>query len=214
VPIQAIPLALIASLYPFGLVALLLLFEAPRPKARSAAFIAGAAACTLTIGFLVVFVLRGAGVGKPSEQTPRYGLRVAIGVLFLVAAWVLARRAPKASGGASRISAAIAGSGLIAAFTAGLALYTPAPSYLAALQVVGSSKLSTTSAAVWVVIVVALVLITIEVPFLLYLFAPGRVMPRFTAATAWLNSNSKAIFTVVLVVLGIWQVVDGLVGLL
>jgi hypothetical protein len=93
-PLEAIPLALLASLYPFGLAALFLLFESTRALTRSVVFLAGAAFCTLTVGFVFVFVLRDAGVNHSSGQTPRYGLEVAIGALFLVAALVLARRAP------------------------------------------------------------------------------------------------------------------------
>lgn len=213
-PIQAIPLALVASLYPFGMAMLLLLFGASRPKIRSAVFVVGAAACTLTIGFIVVFALQGAGLGSSSAQVPRYGLRLAIGVAFVVLALFLARRPPKTSTGGSRISRAATESGLAAAFLAGLALYTPSPSYLSALQVVGSTKLSTAAAAVWVVVVVVLVLITIEVPLLLYLFAPGWTIPKLAAANAWLARNAHALLVGVLAMLGVWEIIDGLIGLL
>jgi hypothetical protein len=53
-PVQAIPLALVASLYPFGLAVVLLLAEAERYKGRLTVFLAGAAICTLAIGFAVV----------------------------------------------------------------------------------------------------------------------------------------------------------------
>src|ERR1700742_327772 len=94
-PTQAIPLALVSSLYPFGLVALLLLLSATRPRARSAVFLLGAAVCLLTVGFLFVFVLRGAGLNQGSNGTPRYGLRLGLGVLFLIGARVLAHRPPR-----------------------------------------------------------------------------------------------------------------------
>jgi len=212
-PVQAIPLALLASLYPFGLAVLLLLLRPPRPRARSAVFVAGAGVCTLAIGFAVVFALRGAGLDEDSQQTARYGFQLTVGAVFLILALVLARRPPKPDAGESRISRAAAESGLLAAFTAGIVLYTPSPSYLSALQVVGTTKLSTAAAAVWVVIVVVLVLITIEVPFLLYQFAPGWTIPRLTAADEWLKRNARATLIAVLAVLGIWEVASGLAGL-
>jgi hypothetical protein len=213
-PVQAIPLALIASLYPFGLAVLLLLFSAPRPKARAGVFLAGAVVCTLAIGSIIVIVLRGAGLNKDSAQTARSGLQLAIGILFLVAALVVARRPAKQGTGESRISKAAAESGLFAAFVAGIVLYLPSPSYLSALQDVGTAKLSSTAAAVWVVIVVALVLITIEVPVLLYQFAPGWTVPKLGAADAWLKTNARAVLIAVLAVLGAWEVIGGLAGLL
>jgi hypothetical protein len=129
-PVQAIPLALIASLYPFGLAALFLLLQATRPRARAYAgvFLAGAAVCTLTVGFLFVFVLRDAGVNQNNEQTPRYGIELAVGVAFLVGALLFARHVPKpkTDKGPSRVTKA-ADAGLFAVFIVGIAMYTPWP---------------------------------------------------------------------------------------
>ncbi len=216
-PLEAIPLALIASLYPFGLAALFLLFESTRALTRSVVFLAGAAFCTLTVGFVFVFVLRDAGVNNSSAQTPHYGLEVAIGALFLVAALVLVRRAPKpkpADAGPSRVTKAVTGSGILAVFMAGIAMYTPSPTYLAALEVVDSSKLSDAATSVWIIIVVLLLLITIEVPILLYWLAPGWTVPRLAAVNAWLSRNGRNFFAIVLAVLGVWELTRGLVGLL
>jgi Sap, sulfolipid-1-addressing protein len=216
VPVQAIPLALIASLYPFGLAALFLLLQATRPRARAGVFLIGAAVCTLAVGFLVVFVLRGAGVGDNSEQTPRYGLELAIGVAFLVGAWVLAHHVPKPKGDdqPSRITKVASGSGLLVVFVVGIAMYTPSPTYLAALEVVGSSKLSTAATSLWIIIVVLLLLITIEIPILLYWLAPGWTVPRLSAVNDWLARNGRNFFAIVLAVLGVWELSRGLVGLL
>ncbi len=215
-PLEAIPLALLASLYPFGLAALFLLFESTRALTRSAVFLAGAAFCTLTVGFLFVFVLRDAGVNNSSGQTPHYGIEVAIGALFLVAALVLARHTPKPKPdtGPSRVTKAVTGSGILAVFVAGIAMYTPSPTYLAALEVVDSAKLSDAATSVWIIIVVLLLLITIEVPILLYWLAPGWTVPRLAALNAWLSRNGRNFFAIVLAVLGVWELTRGLVGLL
>ena len=85
-PVQAIPLALISSLYPLGLAAILLLAETPRPRPRVGVFLIGALACTLTVGFVVVFVLHDAGVGQGSQRSDQYWLRLVIGVVFMAAA--------------------------------------------------------------------------------------------------------------------------------
>jgi hypothetical protein len=217
VPVQAIPLALISSLYPFGLAALLLLLQADRARPRSLVFLIGAAFCTLGIGLAVVFILRGADVQSSSNSTPRYGLRLAIGVLFLVLAWVVAHRPPKPkkeSDEPSRVTRAVAGGGLLAVFFVGIAMYTPSPTYLSALQIVGSTKMSTAATVGWTVLVVALLLITIEVPILVYFFAPDWSTRKLGAFNAWLSRNSRTLLIWVLIVLGVWEVIDGLVGLL
>src|SRR2546430_12751534 len=93
-PVQAIPLALISSLYPLGLAAILLLAQTGRPRPKVGVFLIGALACTLTVGFVVVFVLHDAGIGQGSEQSDQYWLRLAICVVFLAGAPVLAPPAP------------------------------------------------------------------------------------------------------------------------
>ena len=213
-PVQAIPLALIASLYPFGLAVVLILAEAERYKGRVTVFLTGAAICTLGIGFAVVFALHGAGLGQQSEQSPRYGLRIGIGVAFVVAAVILARRPPRPKkSGESKVTRAARNGGLIAVLVAGVLLYLPSPTYLSALQEVGSSKLSTAATVTWVVIVAAITLITIWVPVLVIVLAPGWSKPKLAALNSWLSRNSRTLLIVVLVVLGAWQIIDGIIGL-
>jgi hypothetical protein len=217
VPVEAIPLALISSLYPLGLAALLLLLEAPRPRPRSIAFLLGAAVCTLGIGLAVVFVLRGAQLQESANESARYGLRLVIGALLLMAAWVVAHRAPrrgKESGQPSRITRAVSGSGLVAVFLVGVAMYTPSPTYLTALQVVGTTRMSTAATVGWVVLVVFLVLLTIEAPIIVFLFSPGWATRKLGAFNGWLKRNGRTLLVVVLAVLGGWEVIDGLIGLL
>lgn len=77
-PVQAIPLALTAGLYPFRLAVLLLLAEAERYKGGVTVFLARADICMLAIGFAIVLALHGAGLGQQGRQSPRYGLRLGI----------------------------------------------------------------------------------------------------------------------------------------
>src|SRR5215472_12173736 len=213
-PVQAIPLALISSLYPLGLAAILLLTQTNRPRPRVGVFLAGALACTLAIGFVFVFALHGAGVGQSSRGSDQYWLRLVSGVAFMAAAVVLARRPPKPHGGPSRLSRAANEGGLLAIFVTGIALYLPSPTYLAALENVGTTKMSPQATAVWVLIVVALVLITVEVPVLLFLLAPDWTVPKLEAVNAWLDRHGHTLLVWVVAAIGLWLFLDGLVGLL
>src|SRR5215831_1851299 len=215
-PVQAIPLALAASLYPLGIAALVLLTEATRPRAKLAVFLAGAAACVLPTGFIVVFALHGAGLQLDSKETARDGLRLALGVVLMVAALALARRPPRPQDHQpSRTMRLARQGGLAAVFVAAVVLYVlPSPVYLAALQVVGTTKMDTAAMAVWVVIVVALVLITVELPVLLFLLAPGWTVPRLQAVNTWLGRNGHRLLVAVVGLIGLWVFIDGLAGLL
>jgi cell shape-determining protein MreD len=213
-PVQAIPLALISSLYPLGLAAILLLAQTPRPRPRVGVFLIGALACTLTVGFVVVFVLHDAGIGQGSQQSDQYWLRLAIGVVLMAVAAFLARRPPRPHSGPSRVSRAASQGGLFAIFVVGVALYLPSPTYLSALQVVGTTKMSDAATVIWVIIVVAIVLITVEVPVLLFLLAPGWTVPKLQAVNAWLDRNGRTLLLAVVGAIGLWEFLDGLVGLL
>jgi hypothetical protein len=214
VPVQAIPLALISSLYPLGLAAILLLARAGRPRPRVSVFLAGALTCTLAVGFVVVFALHDAGVGQSDHGSDQYWLRLVSGVVFMAAAVVVSRRPPKPRSGPSRVSRAANEGGLFAIFVVGIALYLPSPTYLAALEEVGSTKMNAAATAVWVLIVVALVLITVEVPVLLFLLAPDWTVPKLEAVDAWLDRHGHTLLVWVVGVIGLWLFIDGLAGVL
>lgn len=213
-PVQAIPLALVSSLYPLGLAAVLLLSTATRPRAEEAMFLAGAAVICLTVGFVVVLIRPGTRSSQGGSSSGSYGLELAIGVFFLAAAAVLARRPPKQHAGPSRITRAATEGGLVAVFAAGVVLYLPSPFYLSALQVIGTAGLSTAAAAAWVIAVAAINLLTVEVPVLLFLLAPDQTVPRLGAVTDWLGRNERTVLVALLAVLGLWEVINALAGLL
>ena len=96
----------------------------------------------------------------------------------------------------------------------GIALYLPSPVFLSALQVVGTTKMSTAATVLWVIIVVALVLITVEVPVLLFLLAPDWTVPKLQAVKGWLDRNGRTLLVAVVGLIGLWEFIDGLVGLL
>jgi hypothetical protein len=99
VPVQAIPLALVSSLYPLGLAAVLLLSKATRPRAKEAVFLAGAAVICLTVGFVVVLSGQGTESSQGGSSSSSYGLELAIGLFFLAAAAVLPADRPSSTTG-------------------------------------------------------------------------------------------------------------------
>ena len=270
-PVQAIPQALLASLYPLGLAMVLVLAAAKRPRAKAGAFLIGAAVCTLAVGFAVVFALHGAGLAHRGERPAHYGVRLAFGLLLMIAAVAVARwpatrwgkaraeararakaeaeakaeadtkakaetgtkagastgaQAEGSPGNRPGLIARVRASanqtdwvrrakegGLIVVFLVGIAMYLPSPVYLSALERVGSSRLSVVALVGWVVLVAVLVLITIEVPILLFVFAPGWTIPKLRAVDTWIARHKRTLIVIVLAVLGAWETADGLIGL-
>jgi hypothetical protein len=52
------------------------------------------------------------------------------------------------------------------------------------------------------------------VPVLLFLLAPGWTVPRLRAVNAWLDRNGHTLLVAVVGAIGLWEFIDGLVGLL
>jgi hypothetical protein len=209
---EALALAFVASIYPPGLLATILYLLTPRPRATSLAYYGGALTCTLIGGVVVTVVLRSAGLSNSSAQAARYGLRLAIGVALLVAALIVRRR-PQA--GPASPSRAEARPSLPGAFAVGIALYTPSPTYLTSLQHVATAEASTAATTAAVILVAFIVLfLPIELPLLTYFVAPNWAQPRLNRLDTWVRVHTKGLIVGLLVFLGVYEVVNGLRGLL
>ena len=90
--IQAAGLALLAALSPTALLVAAVYLGSARPRLVTAFYLAGAVLMSLVMGVILLAVLRSANLQRPAEHTPRYGLRLALGILLLAVAIVVARR--------------------------------------------------------------------------------------------------------------------------
>ena len=212
-PTQAIPLALTASLYPIGIAALILLLGSSRAKSVSLLFILGGAACLFTIGILIVLFMEAVDLNQSSQESTHHGLQLAIGVLLLGLAMFVSSRPQRPPGSPSRVSLLAENPKPFVIFLIGVALYTPSPTYLTAMDEIGSSRLDTAEMLGWVALCVACVLITVWVPYVCYLVAPGWTVPKLKALDNWLGVHGKQVLVGVLVVLGAYEVTVGLAGL-
>ena len=93
--LQAAGLALLAALSPTTLLVSAVYLGSARPRLVAAAYLAGAIIMSLVTGLVVIAILRNTGLQHHSQRTPRYGLRLGLGLLMLAAVAVLARRKPK-----------------------------------------------------------------------------------------------------------------------
>jgi Sap, sulfolipid-1-addressing protein len=215
--LQAAGLAVLAALSPTALLVAAVYLGSARPRLIGTVYLAGAIIMSLVIGLVVIAILRNTGLDQHSQRTPRYGLRLGLGVLMLAVGAVLARRKPKLPDPEKTrqgfVSRMIANPAPRSAFVVGLLLFTPGVTFIAAVQVIATAKASLGLTAVAIVVVVVINVALVWLPLLLHIVAPGVTTRRLTAFNDWLRANGNTILIAVLIVGGVIVAADGIYGL-
>ena len=215
--ITLLVMAVAVSLEPFRIGMTLLLLNRPRPALQLLAFLAGGFAMGVTVGLIVLFVLRPA-VGSAHFTMPRVQIVVGAVVLVnaaLVATGVLNRvRGDRPPGAlATRVRQLLDGRSLWTAGVAGLGIALPSVDYVAALALIVASGAAATT-QIGALLLFNLVAFTlIEIPLLCYLVAPDRTRAALTALNDWVRSTGHRGVAVLLAVVGGVLLVAGLAGL-
>jgi hypothetical protein len=215
--LQAAGLALLAALSPTTLLVSAVYLGSARPRLVGAAYLAGAIIMSLVMGLVVIAILRNTGLEHHSQRTPRYGLRLGLGVLMLAAGAVLARRKPKLPDPENQkqglVSRMIANPAPASAFAVGLLLFAPGITFIAAVQVIATADadLELTTTAIIVVVVINAALVWL--PLLVHIIAPDVTTRYLTAFNGWLRANGNKILIAVLLVGGLIVAVNGVLGL-
>jgi hypothetical protein len=184
-------------------------------------YIAGAVTASCVLVIVILLALRLAGVNQPHQHAPRDGLRLGLGVALLLAGAVIAVRrrrarfAPRPSarekqGLVSRLTATPTPR---SAYVVGLLLFAPGLTFIAAIQVIATSRAGIPITALGAVIVVIINVLLAWLPLLLYLVAPGPTHRQLTAFNSWLRAHSRVLLIVVLIVAGLILVASGSYGL-
>jgi Sap, sulfolipid-1-addressing protein len=215
--IQAAGLALLAALSPTALLIAAVYLGSARPRLVTAFYLAGAVLMSLIMGVILLAVLRSVNLQRPAEHTPRYGLRLGLGILILAAAVVVARRKPRPpdpdkppKGIVSRM---VADPAPLSAFLVGLLIFAPGVSFLAAVQVIATARASLDLTVIALVVVVVINVLLVWVPIVIHLVAPEFATRYLTAFNGWLRAHGKLILICVLVAVGGIMVVNGIYGL-
>ena len=109
--LQAAGFAVLAALSPTALLITAIYLGSARPRTTTLCYLAGALLISIVTGIVVLVALRQGHLSYPNHRTPRYGLRLGLGLLILAAIAVVARRKPACRG--SRASHAALNSGAI-----------------------------------------------------------------------------------------------------
>jgi hypothetical protein len=142
---QAAGLALLAALSPTALLVAAVYLGSARPLLTALFYLAGAVIMSGVMAVAVLVVLRTTGLQRPGQHTTRYGLRLALGLVFLGAGLVVwarhRRRRPKpADKRPGLVSRMIANPSPVSAFLVGILVFSPGVTFLAALQVIATAR--------------------------------------------------------------------------
>jgi hypothetical protein len=214
--LQAAGLALLAAISPTTLLVSAVYLGSARPRLVGAAYLAGAIIMSLVMGLVVIAILRNTGLNLRSQRTPRYGLRLALGLVMLAAGAVLARRKPKLPDPDKKqglVSRMIADPAPGSAFAVGLLLFAPGITFIAAVQVIATANASIQQTTVAIVVVVVINALLVWLPLLVHIFAPGVTTRNLTAFNGWLRANGNKILIAVLIVGGVIVAVNGVLGI-
>lgn len=215
---QAAGFALLAALSPTALLIVAVYLGSARPRLTGAFYLLGAVLMSIVTGVIVLVALRSGGLARPGEHEPRYGLRLGLGILALALGIFLILRKPKPPDPAKPqkglVSRLVANPSPLTAFAAGLIVFAPGVTFIAAVQVVATARAGIPLSALGLLIVVVLNVALVWVPIVAYLVAPERTGRALTAFNAWLRAHGHLILALVLAVAGALLTVNGLTNLI
>jgi hypothetical protein len=225
--LQAAGLAVLAALSPTALLITAIYLGSARPRTTALCYLAGAVLISTIMGIAVLLLLRYGNFQLPGHRTPRYGLRLGLGLLILAAITVVARRKPRLLGlsgqppnpgqpgqGKGIVSRLVSSPAPVTAFVAGVLVFMPALTFIAAIQVIATARAGIPLSTLGMLIVIVINVAFVWLPFLAYLAAPGLTTRKLTAFNAWLRARGRILLMLALLVAGAALTLDGLLGLI
>lgn len=215
---QAAGLAVLAAISPTALLVAAVYLGSARPRQTLLCYLIGAVVMSAVMAAVVLAVLRAGGFSLAHHRAPRYGLRLGLGVLLLLGGLVLAVRKKKPpdpdkpqTGLMARL---VARPAPYTAFLAGILIFAPGVTFIAAIQVVATSQASLDATVTALAVIVVINVSLVWLPLLGYLAAPGPTARRLAGFNAWLRRNGRLILAVVMIAAGLILAINGLTGVL
>ena len=228
--LQAAGFAVLAALSPTALLITAIYLGSARPRTTALCYLAGAVLISTVMGIAVLLLLRYGNFQLPGHRTPRYGLRLGLGLVILAAIAVVARRKPRLLGlsgqgrnpgqpgqpgpGKGIVSRLVSSPAPLTAAVAGMLVFGPGVTFIAAVQVIATARAGVPLSALGLAIVIVINVAFVWLPFLAYLAAPALTTRKLTAFNAWLRARGRILLMLVLLVAGAVLTVNGLLGLI
>jgi hypothetical protein len=220
---EAAGFAFLAAISPTALLVMAVFLSSAEPRRNALMYTAGAIAMTVTAAVAAFAILRAAALSLPSRHDPLYGLRLGLGVLALAAAVVLSWRRRSARQVGAAAAEAKAGRNLVSrltaqpsprtAFTAGLIVFAPSITFLAAVQVIATAGTSPLWTVIGLLVVITVCLLLVWLPLLGYLTAPAATTDTLRSCNGWLRAHGWEVTVWALAIGGFVLIVNGALGL-
>jgi len=217
-------LAFVAALNPKLLAVDLLLIENRRPRAMFLCVLLGGLTVGITIGLLDVLVFHADAIN--SQKTVSAGVDLALGLLLLAVGGLVAtgrlhgrRKAPvsaedgppaKTDGWAQRV---LSEPRLGLAMLVGALVGIPGAAYLTALHNLVTSKSSTATQVIAVVVFVLIDFALIIIPFVFLEVRPEATKARLKSTQDWLLGHARQLMAYTALILGAYLAISALVRL-
>ena len=231
---QAAGFALLASFYPPAMLIAALYLASERPGRTMVFYVLGGVVIVTVFGIAALFAIRAGGLshlGHHHHQT-RYGLRLGLGVIAVIAAvflWFRHRRAPdpasdQASGPARpKKPKKPKKPGLIqrlsqrptplTAFAVGAVMFGPSLTFIAAVQVVATARAGIGQTIGAMIMIIILTVAFAWLPLVAYVVAPDKTIRLLRTFDAWLKRHGKTVLAGAIGVVGVLLVIQGILGL-
>jgi hypothetical protein len=231
---QAASFAFLAAVSPTALLVMAVYLGSAQPRRTAGLYLVGALLMSTVMAVVLLIVVRSIGLNLPTHRTPRYGVRLGLGILALAAAAFAARRratpnratpnrAAPSQSAPGQVTPAKKQNALMSrlmtapspgmAFLAGLLLFAPSLTFVAAVQVVATAGAGVAATAAALIVVVVISAAIVWLPLLTYLFYPEQTTRKLKALNGWLRAHGRQLVMVTLTVGGALLVVDGALGL-
>lgn len=222
-------LAFLAALYPTLLAATTVMLLLPHPKRLLLGYLCGAAMTSVTLGLVIVFALRHAGLTKTTQVTLGPGEDIVLGCLALVIAFVLhsgrdqklveRRRERKAAKGKEKVGPprwqqALGRGSARTTFVVGALLTLPGATYITALYRISDENLGDPLTVLVVLAFNVIMLMLLEIPLLAYTFAPDWTPKAIERFKQKLSERGRTWGIRVATLLGLLMIARGVIALL
>ena len=217
--LEILLLAVASAAWPLLLAVVLIALGSAHPKRMLASFLAGGLLTTVVVGLVIVHLIRTSDFQIGSQDQSRAALPLALGAIALVGALVFARRArlPGAekpeSNAPGRLSRWL-DRGWASAFLCGLVInVVPGAFPLLGLKDIAERNDGPAVTFALVTLFYLIMFAFLELPLAGFLVDPAGTATRTRRFNAWLGRNRTRLISRVLLIVGLYLMVRGLLVL-
>lgn len=211
-------LALVAGISPPAMLIAAIFLASARPGRFAGLYVIGGTVIVTVIGIAALLAMRDAGLSLPKHHQTRYGVRLALGVLALIAAVIIYLRKPKEQDPSkpkkpSLMERLSREPQTKTAFLAGILMFGPSLTFLAAVQVVATAKAGVLATVGAMILIIVLTLSFAWAPLVAYLIAPDLTSRKLRSFDDWLKRYGKPVLVAAIALVGVLLIAQGISGL-